>query len=153
MGQGWAKDILAADQQEITNAKDLHPANSRNNLYGALSLGMAPARGFESSDPTVKSTLKGWLTNLSKQFGPLKSYTPESLQQRAVDLAAAGDCIAKNTTTLAAAGELTTNDTKYLNKLAAALKSHAAAAKKLHRAVCAGPDIKSVELNIPARNH
>lgn len=153
MGHGWAKTIIATDQTQIPNARQLNGNNTRNNLYGALRFGLQAKANFNSSDASVRTKLGEWLTNLNKQFGGMASYTPASLQQRAVDLGAAADCIGKNTATLASSGELTASDASYLNNLVKGLKAYSNAATALHKAVCAGPGIKSVALNIQPNVH
>ena len=153
MGQKWATNILNADRTQIKQYYVLNPSNSRQNLYGALRLGINANRGFNSSDTTVTKKLGEWLQNLNKQFPGMTSYTPESLGQRAADLKAAADCIGANTTKLASLGELTAQDAQYLNALVEGLQQYAAAATKLHTAVCAGPDITKVTLNIQPQKH
>lgn len=153
LGHGWAKNVIAADRATISNYYALNPANSRQNLYGALSLGINVNHNFNSSDKTVTAKLGEWMKNLNTQFKGIASYTPDSLKQRAVDLGAAAECIGKNTATLAAAGELTVQDASFLNLIVDGMKSYSQAAHALHKAVCGGPDVKSVALNIPAQKH
>ncbi len=73
MKHGWAENVMKADRAGVTNARWLNNTNTRQNVYGAVRLGLQTKFNFNSSDGTVKAKLGEWLSNLNMQFPAIVS--------------------------------------------------------------------------------
>lgn len=152
--EAWAKEVLAADRAQVKNAAVLNANNRNQNTYGLVRLGVAvQARGWESRDASVQKALNTWIQNLNQLFPARASYKPGDLPQYAADLEATAECIEKNKAQLLQRAEITPNDNAYLQQITDGLRDGAAKIRGLHAAVCKGPDIGEVFLDIAPQSH
>lgn len=152
-GEGWASKIMEADRQQVP-VHLLNPrANTHGNLYGALRSGVNIQQSITSKDPTVVAKLEQWAGLLAEDFPALNGYTPQTLGARAANLLAVAKQLRGELGKLCSTAEVTTRDANHWTNVVDALETFGNGAKALHDAVCAGPDIKSIELDTSPRRH
>lgn len=150
----WAKAIIDAEKNAIARPKSLNSRGfARNSLYGVMHAGLRIPTKFSSPDPTVRETLQGWARNLNHDFGPMKSYTPDLLAQRATDLDAVVEVINIGLNDLAQSGEIGNEDITAWRRIVEGLESYRDATDRLREVLRTGPGIDTVYLDVDPKQH
>jgi len=150
----WAISIVEAERTPIAQAKYLNPRGlGKNNLYGAMHVGLRISNKSTSPDPTVRDTLSQWARNLNSDFAAMSSYAPSQLEQRAVDLRAVIQSLNDALEELISTAEIGGDDVSTWRKIVEGLESYADGLDNLRQVLADGPGIEVVHLDIDPKKH
>ncbi|MEM7674501.1 MAG: hypothetical protein AAF449_00710 [Myxococcota bacterium] len=150
----WAVQIIEAERTPIVQAKALNPRGlGKNNLYGAMHVGLRISSKSSSPDPTVRDTLGQWARNLNSDFAAMKSYAPDQLEQRAVDLRAVIQSLTDALNELSTTAEIGNEDIATWRKIVEGLESYADGVDALRRVLAEGPGIEVIHLDVDPKKH
>ncbi len=150
----WAVAIVEAERASIARPKYLNSRGfGKNTLYGAMHAGLRVPTKFTSPDPTVRDKLNEWARHLNRDFGPMRTYSPDELAQRASNLDAAVTTVGAALDELAQSAEIGADDLTNWRRVLEGLTSFRDAADGLHQVLVTGPRIDRVHLDVDPKRH